>query len=29
MHSSIIVWRIPWPQQRGGYRPWGRRVGHD
>ena len=22
-HSSILAWRIPWTEERGGYRPWG------
>ena len=22
-HSSILVWRIPWTQESGGYCPWG------
>ena len=25
-HSSILAWRIPWPEEPGGlYSPWGRR----
>ena len=28
-HSSILVWRIPWTEEPGGYSPWGHRVGHD
>ena len=24
-HSSILAWRIPWTEEPGGYRPWGRR----
>ena len=28
--SSILMWRIPWTEERGGYSPWGhRRVRHD
>ena len=23
-HSSILVWRIPWMEEPGGYSPWGR-----
>ena len=23
-HSSILVWRIPWTVELGGYSPWGR-----
>ena len=23
-HSSILVWRIPWTEEPGGYSPWGR-----
>ena len=22
-HSSILVWRIPWTEEPGGYNPWG------
>ena len=22
-HSSILVWRIPWTEELGGYSPWG------
>ena len=22
-HSSILVWRIPWTEEPGGYSPWG------
>ena len=28
-HSSILVWRIPWTEEPGGYSPWGHRVRHD
>ena len=28
-HSNILAWRIPWTEELGGYRPWGRRVRHD
>ena len=28
-HSSILVWKIPWPRSLAGCSPWGRRVGHD
>ena len=24
IHSSILVWRIPWTEEPGGYSPWGR-----
>ena len=24
-HSSILVWRIPWTEEPGGYSPWGRK----
>ena len=24
VHSSILVWRIPWTVELGGYSPWGR-----
>ena len=23
IHSSILAWRIPWTEERGGYSPWG------
>ena len=23
IHSSILVWRIPWTEEPGGYSPWG------
>ena len=23
-HSSILAWKIPWTEGRGGYSPWGR-----
>ena len=23
IHSSILVWEIPWTQEPGGYSPWG------
>ena len=22
-HSSVLVWRIPWTEEPGGYSPWG------
>ena len=22
-HSSVLVWRIPWTKEPGGYSPWG------
>ena len=25
-HSSILVWRIPWTEEPGGYSPLGRKV---
>ena len=29
-HSSILAWRIPWTEERGGLEPVGsQRVGHD
>ena len=29
-HSSALVWRIPWTEERGGLQSMGsRRVGHD
>ena len=24
-HSSILAWRIPWREEPGGVRPWGRK----
>ena len=24
-HSSILAWEIPWTEESGGYRPWGRK----
>ena len=24
-HSIILVWRIPWTEEPGGYSPWGRK----
>ena len=24
-HSSVLVWKILWPEELGGYYPWGRR----
>ena len=24
-HSSILAWRIPWTEERGGLHPWGRK----
>ena len=24
-HSSVLVWRIPWPRSLVGYSPWGRK----
>ena len=24
-HSSILVWKIPWTEDPGGYSPWGRK----
>ena len=24
-HSSILAWRIPWPEEPGSYSPWGRK----
>ena len=24
-HSSILAWRIPWMEEPGGLRPWGRK----
>ena len=28
--SSILAWEIPWTEEPGGLRPWGRkRIGHD
>ena len=24
-HSSILAWRIPWTEERGGHSPWGHR----
>ena len=29
IHSSILVWKIPGTESLEGYRPWGRRVGHN
>ena len=23
IHSSILIWRIPWTEEPGGYSPWG------
>ena len=23
--SSLLAWRIPWTEERGGYSPWGRK----
>ena len=28
-HSSILVWRIPWTEEPGGYSLWRRRVRYD
>ena len=29
-HSSILAWRIPWTEERGGLQSWWlQRVGHD
>ena len=28
-HSSVLVWRIPWTEEPGGYSPWNRRVRHN
>ena len=28
-HSSILAWRIPWTEERGGLQSMGHRVGHD
>ena len=28
-HSSILAWRIPWPEEPGGLESLGRRVEHD
>ena len=28
-HSSVLIWRIPWKEEPGGYSPWNRRVRHD
>ena len=28
-HSGILVWRIPWAKEPGGYSPWDRRVRKD
>ena len=25
IHSSILVWRVPWTEEPGGYSPWGRK----
>ena len=24
-HSSVLAWSIPWTEEPGGYRPWGRK----
>ena len=29
IHSNILVWKIPWTEEPGGYSPWGHRVSHD
>ena len=29
-HSTILAWEIPWTEEPGGLRPWGRkRIGHN
>ena len=28
-HASVLAWEMPWTEESGGLRPWGRRVGHD
>ena len=28
-HSSILTWRIPWPEEPGRLEPWSHRGGHD